>query len=59
MQPLRKRFWSDEAGQGLVEYVIIVALVAIGLIVAVVLLRNGVGTAVNGAANQLDGHPTP
>lgn len=59
MRSLLKRFCGDEAGQGLVEYVIIVALVAIGLITAVVLLRNGVGHAVNGAANQLDGHPTP
>jgi Flp pilus assembly pilin Flp len=59
MQAAWTRFRSDEAAQGLVEYVIIVALVAIGLIAAFVLLRNSVGNVVNGTATQLDGHPTP
>lgn len=58
MQSLWRTFWRDESGQGLVEVVLIIALIAIGLIAAMLLLRNGVGHAVNGAATQLDGHPT-
>ena len=58
MQSLR-RFWSDESAQGLMEYVIIVTLIALGLIAAYLALRNGIGHAVNGAATQLDGHPSP
>jgi Flp pilus assembly pilin Flp len=32
MIQLWERFWADDSGQGLVEYVLIIALVAIGLI---------------------------
>lgn len=36
-----KKLWSDEEGQGLVEYGLIIALVAILLIGALVFLRGG------------------
>ncbi len=39
MFALVKKLWSDESGQGLVEYALIIALVAIGLIVALRLMR--------------------
>jgi Flp pilus assembly pilin Flp len=41
-----------------VEYALIIALVAIGLIAAYRALRNSVGHVVNGTATQLDGQPT-
>ena len=34
LKSLLDRFRSDESGQGLVEYVLIIALVAVGLIIA-------------------------
>jgi Flp pilus assembly pilin Flp len=58
MQSLWRTFWSDDSGQGLVEVALIIALIGISLIAIMLSLRNGVGHAVNGAATQLDGHPT-
>ena len=34
------RFISDESGQGLVEYALIIAVIAIAIIIAMVFLRN-------------------
>jgi pilus assembly protein Flp/PilA len=34
------RFWTDESGQGLVEYALIIAVIAITVIVAMIFLRN-------------------
>jgi pilus assembly protein Flp/PilA len=58
MQSLYRTFWSDESGQGLVEYALIIALVAVGLIAILLLLRNSLGNVFNNTATQLDGHPT-
>ena len=33
------RFWIDESGQGLVEYALIIAVIAIAVIVAMVFLK--------------------
>jgi len=54
MQALLSRFLRDERGQGLVEYSIIVALVAIGLIAVLVLLRGATGNVFNESRNKLD-----
>jgi pilus assembly protein Flp/PilA len=50
-----KRFFKEDAGQGMVEYGLIIALVAVVLIVALVALNGGltgifnrITTAVNG-----------
>ena len=40
MTAVLKAMWNDEAGQGLVEYALIIALVSIGLILALTVLRN-------------------
>ncbi len=40
---LMQRLQSDESGQGLVEYVLIIALVAIGLVAAMLIFRNAIG----------------
>jgi Flp pilus assembly pilin Flp len=37
-----KGLWSDEKGQGMVEYIIIVAVVAIGAIVAFKLISGAI-----------------
>ena len=54
MRALLERFVEDEAGQGLIEYALIVALVATALIAILVLFRNSVGNVFNGSRNELD-----
>ena len=48
----------DETGQGLVEYALIIALVAVGLIAILLVLRNSIGNVFNNAATQLNTAPT-
>lgn len=48
----------DESGQGLVEYALIIALVAVGLIAILLVLRNSVGNVFRNAATQLNNAPT-
>jgi pilus assembly protein Flp/PilA len=57
MQALVTTLWSDETGQGLVEYALIIALVAIGLIAILTVLRNSIGTVFKTAATQLNNAP--
>ena len=57
MKQLWQRFWSDESGQGLVEYALIIALVAVGLIAILLVLRNSIGNVFNNAATQLNNAP--
>jgi pilus assembly protein Flp/PilA len=58
MQSLWQAFWSDESGQGLVEYALIIALVAVGLIAILLVLRNSIGNVFNNAATVLNNAPT-
>jgi len=58
MQELWNRLWSDESGQGMVEYALIVALVAIGLIAVFLYLRNSAGQVLDTAADSLAAQPT-
>jgi pilus assembly protein Flp/PilA len=53
-----KAFLSDDTGQGLVEYALIIALVAVGLIAILLVLRNSIGNVFNNAATQLNNAPT-
>jgi pilus assembly protein Flp/PilA len=57
MQSLWRSLWSDESGQGLVEYALIIALVAVGLIAILLVLRNSIGNVFNNAATQLNNAP--
>jgi pilus assembly protein Flp/PilA len=57
MSALARQFMSDETGQGLVEYALIIALVAIGLIVILTLLRNSIGNVFNYTRNTLNTTP--
>ena len=58
MRALVSKFMNDESGQGLVEYALIIALVAIGLIAILVLFRNAIGNVFNTSKNALDAAPT-
>jgi pilus assembly protein Flp/PilA len=58
MESLWQAFWSDETGQGLVEYALIIALVAVGLIAILLVLRNSIGNVFNNAATQLNNAPS-
>lgn len=57
MRNLLKQLWSDESGQGMVEYALIVALVAIGLIAVFLYLRNETGDVLDTAADSLSAQP--
>lgn len=51
-------FMVDDSGQGLVEYALIIALVAIGLIAILTLLRNSIGNVFNRTRNTLNTVPS-
>ena len=64
------RLWSDESAQALVEYAILIAIVAIGLIAASVVFRDGISEIVvaiseavkdipNGCKNPVPGEQNP
>ena len=57
MKHLWTRFVRDESGQGLVEYVLIIAVVAIGLIAALYLFRDKVGNTFEKVATTLENEP--
>lgn len=58
MKDLWSSFIADESGQGLVEYVLIIALVAIGLIAVMIVFRNSIGGIFDRIAGTLDASPT-
>jgi pilus assembly protein Flp/PilA len=57
MTALLRGFAADESGQGLVEYALIIALVAIGLIAILTLFRNAIGNVFNSTRNTLNNAP--
>jgi pilus assembly protein Flp/PilA len=57
MKDLWTRFVDDESGQGLVEYVLIIALVAIGLVGIMLVFRNSIGNIFSTSATTLNGAP--
>ena len=58
MMDLWQRFQADESGQGLVEYVLIIALVAIGLIAIITVFRNAIGKIFQTISDTLNTAPT-
>jgi pilus assembly protein Flp/PilA len=42
MMELLKSFWTDESGQGLGEYALLIALIAVVLVTAITLFRNSI-----------------
>lgn len=57
MSDLMKRFVADESGQGLVEYVLIIALVAIGLIAVMIVFRDAIGGIFDTITGELNNAP--
>jgi Flp pilus assembly pilin Flp len=54
MHALLNEFAGDESAQGLVEYALIIAMVAIGLVSILVLMRTAIGNTFNGSKNELN-----
>jgi pilus assembly protein Flp/PilA len=57
MKELFTSLWKDESGQGLTEYALIIALVAIGLIIVLVAFRNEIGAVFNRIRTTLSNSP--
>lgn len=49
-----KKFFKDESGQGMVEYALIIALIAVVVIVAVTALGGGIKDTFNCAKDELN-----
>ena len=58
MMRMFQALWSDESGQGLVEYALIIALVAVDLIAILLVLRNSIGDVFNNASEALQNAPS-
>ena len=58
MMQLWESFLSDDSGQGLVEYVLIIALVAIGLIAIITVFRNAIGRIFSVISDTLNTAPS-
>jgi pilus assembly protein Flp/PilA len=52
-----KAFWKDESGQGLTEYALIIALVAVALIGVLIVFRNQIGGVFDRASSELNNAP--
>ena len=50
---LEAKFGKDEEGASMVEYILLVALIALAVIAAVVFLKNAVNAKFNQAGSQL------
>ena len=57
MKAVLSKFMKDESGQGLVEYALIIALVAIGLIAVLIVFRNAIGNVFKNVSGQLNNAP--
>jgi pilus assembly protein Flp/PilA len=59
MKNFLRKLLRDESGQGMTEYALILALVAIGAIVALGLLREEIIAVFNSIVTALQGAPRP
>ena len=48
-----KSLWTDESGQGLTEYALIIALVSVGLILALTAFRDEIGQIFDAIRTEL------
>ena len=49
-----RRFLKDESGQGMVEYALIIALIAVAVIAVVIVLGQAIGDQFEDASEGLD-----
>lgn len=54
MEGFMKYFLSEESGQGMVEYALIISFVAIALISGLVLMKNGLAGSFGNSANEIN-----
>lgn len=59
MLKLLRRLVSEEEGQGLVEYALIIGLVAVVLIVALTQMQGGIAGVFDRIRDKLNAIPTP
>ncbi len=57
MKDLLKRFLTDESGQGLTEYALVLALISIGLIAVLIVFRDAIGRVFDRVVGVLDASP--
>jgi pilus assembly protein Flp/PilA len=50
---LLKNLWNDESGQGLTEYAVIIALVAVGLILVLGVFREAIAQVFRDSTTEL------
>lgn len=50
-----RNLWNDDAGQDLVEYALIIAVVAVGIVAALTTLKGNINTAFTNITNGLTG----
>jgi len=50
-----KALWSDESGQGLTEYALIIGLVSVALVLLLTAMSNELGDVFNAIVDELDG----
>lgn len=54
-----KRAFRNRSGQGLIEYILLIAITSIGLILVLLLLRDNVGEGMDNVGNGVQGVSTP
>jgi Flp pilus assembly pilin Flp len=52
--PRHARRLADDAGQGLIEYALILGLTSLGIVLALLVLRNSIGSPVQGSSDRLE-----
>lgn len=50
-----KKFFKDESGATLVEYALLVALIAIAVVITIIAVQEGINDAFQSVANCLNG----
>ncbi len=56
---LIKTFWTDESGQGLTEYAVIIGLVSVALLLVLIAFRDEIVRIFNEARGQLNEEANP
>lgn len=59
MKGTLKKLWSEESGQGLAEYGLILGLVAVAAIAVLGTLSGGIDKILSGIGNKLSGVSVP